>query len=139
MTMSISNDLSMYYGAPSSAIGKARELRAKQTEAEKLLWEELKRKQPGVKFRRQHPINIYIVDFYCHTAKLVIEIDGDYHLSSDQQLADNKRTEEIRDLGIEVIRFTNHQIQGQMDEVINAIKVHITRRIDIFNNHNSGT
>lgn len=70
----------MYFGATPQTLKKAKLLRNKMTEAETILWEKLKGKQVhGLRFRRQHPINIYIVDFYCHSQKLVIELDGGIH------------------------------------------------------------
>lgn len=74
----------MFYGASRNIFEKASELRNNMTEAENLLWVELKnRKIFKVKFRRQHPIDIFIVDFYCHEFKLVIEIDGEIHLEKE--------------------------------------------------------
>jgi very-short-patch-repair endonuclease len=73
-------DEGMWKGAPESSFAKAKALRKDETQAEKILWAKLRNNQlKGYKFRRQHPIGLYIVDFYCHQLKLVIEIDGDYH------------------------------------------------------------
>lgn len=70
----------MFYSAPPYAFERARELRMNMTQAEEILWEHLKKKQlNGYKFRRQHPVFKFIVDFYCHKAKLVVELDGEYH------------------------------------------------------------
>jgi len=70
----------MYYNAKPSIIGAARLLREKMTRSEEILWERLNRKQiQGLRFRRQHPIDIFIADFYCHRIRLVIEIDGEIH------------------------------------------------------------
>ena len=70
---------SMFYGAKRKIFERAKELRENMTDAEKILWTRLKSNQLGVRFKSQHPINIFIVDFYCHKYKLVIEVDGDYH------------------------------------------------------------
>jgi very-short-patch-repair endonuclease len=71
---------SMYYGAKPETFEAARILRENMTLFEKLLWERLKLKQIcGVRFRRQHPIDFFIADFYCHEARLVVEIDGEMH------------------------------------------------------------
>lgn len=114
----------MWKGAPSRIFTNAQALRERMTPAEKLLWEELRNKKfMGLKFRRQHPILLYIVDFYCHSMKLVIEIDGGYHLSKKQQLEDNERTENLNFNGIKVIRFTNDQVEKKMDEVLAELKV----------------
>ena len=82
---------SMYYGATPATFQKARQLRNKTTTAEQLLWERFKGKQIcDVRFRRQHPFSEFIVDFYCHAAKLIIEIDGKIHLKSKEY--DKERT-----------------------------------------------
>ncbi|HLF51231.1 endonuclease domain-containing protein [Flavobacterium sp.] len=80
----------------------------------------------GYKFRRQHPINIYIADFYCHKLKLVIEIDRAYHLAEEQQVLDKERTATIEFQGLQVIRFTNEEVLLKLPEVINKIKEFIT-------------
>jgi cyclase len=69
----------MFYGASKLIFQKAEELRKNMTHAELLMWGILKGNQLGVKFRRQHPVSFYIVDFYCHELKLVIEVDGSIH------------------------------------------------------------
>ena len=97
-------------------------LRDNQTEAEQILWNRINRKQLGVKFRRQHPIYLYIADFYCHEKKLVIEVDGSYHLNMEQKEQDELRTEDISEYGIEVIRFTNEQVFEKIGEVVNKLK-----------------
>jgi very-short-patch-repair endonuclease len=86
-------DEGMWKGAPTSSFGKAKDLRKTETEAEKLLWKNLKNNQlGGFKFRRQHPISLYIADFYCHKLKLIIEIDGGYHFTKEQIPKDEERT-----------------------------------------------
>lgn len=92
------------------------------TEAEHLLWEALRNKQlDGFKFRRQHPVSKYVLDFYCHQAKLAIELDGGYHEDSVQQLYDADRTANLTELGIEVIRFQNDNVMENLDEVLDDI------------------
>jgi very-short-patch-repair endonuclease len=81
----------------------------------------------GYKFRRQHPLSIYVADFYCHALKLVIEIDGDYHLAEGQQLLDRKRTSDIEFQGLKVIRFTNEEVLLKLSEVIDRIKEFISQ------------
>ena len=112
----------MFYGAPPSVFEKARYLRDNQTEAEQILWNRINSKQLGVKFRRQHPIYKYIADFYCHEKKLVLEIDGKYHLKSEQKEQDELRSEDIMDFGIEVIRFTNDEVILNTTNVVEKIK-----------------
>jgi very-short-patch-repair endonuclease len=113
----------MWKDAPASVFSNANKLREHQTEAEGVLWLALKDNQvEGYKFRRQHPIGIYIADFYCHKLKLVIEIDGEYHLSEEQQLVDKERTKFLEFQGLKVIRFSNKQVLFNLPEVIDTIK-----------------
>ena len=112
----------MYFDAPPYIFEFAKKLRSKMTEAESILWMELKeRKIHGVKFRRQHPLAKYIADFYCHSLKVVIEVDGIYHEDELQKIHDQLRTEDLNDLGLTVIRFTNEQIQTNLNQVLNEI------------------
>ena len=91
------------------------------TEAEKAMWELLRGKNLHVKFRRQHIICDFIVDFVCLENNLVIEIDGGYHLSHEQKEADQLRTSMLRDMGFVELRFTNNQVLHQPDEVLQTI------------------
>jgi len=92
----------------------ARELRREQTSAEKMLWAELRRKQLyDLKFRRQHPIGTFIVDFCCVAKKLVVEVDGDSH--AGQAEYDRARTFWIEEKGYRVIRFTNEEVHQHLD------------------------
>jgi len=99
---------------------RARELRRNQTPAERKLWAKLRGKQLcGLKFRRQHPIGRYITDFCCVSHKLVIEIDGDSHASQAEY--DQARTAYLQERGHTVIRFTNEQVNHQLDAVLDEI------------------
>ncbi|MBN2614826.1 MAG: endonuclease domain-containing protein [Bacteroidales bacterium] len=118
----------MFFGAPPYLFQYAKELRIHPTKAEKLLWEKLKNKQLGVKFRRQHPVADYIVDFYCHNLKFAIEIDGGYHFVKDQNEYDQYRAKDLSELGIKIIRFFNSQIENDIEEVIIKIKQQIALR-----------
>ncbi len=101
----------------------ARELRNNLTEAENILWQELRnRKLDGFKFRRQHQIDIFIVDFYCHKKKLVIELDGGIHNVEDIEEYDIARSEELKIFGIKVIRFNNEEVYQNLDSVLINIK-----------------
>ena len=123
---------SMYYGAVPATFQKARQLRNKMTSAEKLLWDKLKGKQiAGVRFRRQHPINKYIVDFYCHAAKMVIELDGKIHLKSKEH--DKERTEKLKELNIKIIRFSNNEVEKNIEEVLKQITTVVNNRLDAIN------
>ncbi|MBA6153384.1 endonuclease domain-containing protein [Gelidibacter gilvus] len=113
----------MFKGAPKSTFLKARLLRNKMTSAEKILWSYLKNKKlEGYKFRRQHPIHLFIVDFYCHELGLIIEVDGPYHATKEQKQQDEKRTELLNYQGLTVIRFTNEEVHTEIDMVVTKIK-----------------
>lgn len=120
---SVSIEYPMYFGAKPDMFKKAKELRRMETEAEKLLWARLHKNQLlGLQFRRQHPINIFIADFYCPKIKLVIEVDGDIHEIPENEAYDIGRSEILNDFGIEVIRFTNELIIDDIEIVIKNIE-----------------
>ena len=98
------------------------ERKKKTTQAEQILWQFLKMKPLGVKFRRQQFVDTFIVDFICITKKLIIEIDSKYHNNPKQREADEMRTQILSEFGYKVIRFTNEQIIDAIDTVINSIK-----------------
>ena len=111
----------MYFKAKPDTLEAARILRKNMTYYEKLLWERLNGKQIcGLRFRRQHPIDIFIVDFYCHEIRLVVEIDGEIH--NQQEEYDDGRSAEMGKFGIEVIRFTNKEVEENIEDVINQIE-----------------
>ncbi len=113
-----------YFNASEEIIRRAKLLRKEMTEAEVLLWKELRNFKLGIKFRRQHPVGRFIVDFYCQEAKLVIEIDGSVHLQEGQKEKDENRTYELEKLGLKVIRFDNQNVITNISEVINEIQKH---------------
>lgn len=98
------------------------ERKQQTTEAEKILWEYLKTKQLELKFRRQHIIDEFIVDFVCLSKKLILEVDGEYHNDSLQLEADEMRTKILNELGYSVIRFKNQEIIGAIDAVLKKIR-----------------
>ena len=117
------HDEGMWKGAPSDSFSKAQFLRRNETIAEKLLWEKLRNNQlEGLKFRRQHPVNIYIADFYCHKFKLIIELDGDYHDQEEQKQKDEVRTEVLRLNDLKIIRFKNEEVEQDINQVLIMIK-----------------
>ena len=116
----------MHHGASGQLFSNARELRNRETPAEKELWKYLKKNNLGVKFRRQHPLGSYIVDFYCHKAKLVVELDGEYHDNKEQQVYDKNRDNEMIGLDIKVLRFSNHSVIKEIEEVLTIIKREIS-------------
>ncbi|MGM0934487.1 MAG: endonuclease domain-containing protein [Bacteroidota bacterium] len=118
-------DSSMWKGAPPENFAKAQRLRANMTADEKLLWEGLKQNQLGYKFRRQHPIHKFIVDFYCHELGLVIEVDGEYHQNQEQIKLDSEREKLLEFQDLTILRFTNKEVSNNIEEVIKTIKNNI--------------
>ncbi|WP_262733584.1 MULTISPECIES: endonuclease domain-containing protein [Gaetbulibacter] len=104
---------------------RRKELRKNLTPAEATLWKHLQRKQlKGRKFRRQHSITNFIVDFYCASEKLIIELDGAYHLDFAQQNYDYERTQVLEGLGFKIIRFENKLVFENLTEVLEEISSH---------------
>jgi very-short-patch-repair endonuclease len=121
--MSIGNNVSMFYNAKPHIFEKAKILRKHMTSSEQRLWECLKGKQIlELRFRPQHPLDTYIADFYCHPIKLVIEVDGGYHKTNDQIEYDIEREAVLIEMGIKVVRYTNDEVDRDIDNVINQIK-----------------
>lgn len=121
-----SREGAVYHTADPSLYGQLKELakenRKHPTEAESAMWEILKGHFEGCKFRRQHIIGDYIVDFVCLSKQIVIEIDGGYHQEEQQQKLDEQRTEFLNNQGFQVIRFTNEEVIGNTPSVIKTIK-----------------
>ncbi len=88
----------------------AKDLRKNMTHAEMVLWGHLKAGVNGLKFRRQHPIGIYIVDFYCHKIRLIIEVDGKIHDKKEVKEYDLKRENDLKSWGYKILRFTNERV-----------------------------
>ena len=97
-------------------------LRQRQTLAEARLWEALRGRKLGVRVRRQHSIGPYVVDFYCARAKVIIEVDGGYHLDPVVAERDAIRTEWLEQHGFTLIRFWNEEVLENLDEVISKLK-----------------
>lgn len=109
---------------------RARLLRKKMTNAETLFWKEVSNKKfLGFKFRRQHPIGKFIVDFYCHELKLVIEIDGNIHEFIDSKEYDQGRTYELEEFGLQVLRFQNEEVEKEMEKVLFVLRSKIVSLI----------
>ena len=104
-------------------------MRQPQTPAEATLWRVLRNQKAGYKFRRQHPIYRFIIDFYCAKAKLLIEIDGESHLQEDQAKYDQARTEYLEELGYQVIRFTNDDVRYNINVAVGEILRMVESRI----------
>ena len=105
-----------------SLFHRRKELRNNSTPEEILLWLRLKNSQTGFKFRRQHSIGGYILDFYCPLKKLAIEIDGPQHFKKENKEYDKVRSDYLAGLNIKVLRFTNSQISSETEKVMGKIK-----------------
>ena len=104
-------------------VGFRKELRNRLTPAEAFLWNHLKnRKLEGRKFRRQHSIEKFIVDFFCYEEQLIIELDGEVHNDPNQMIYDDKRTKRLEKLGNRVLRFENKMVFDNLSSVLQEIK-----------------
>jgi len=112
----------MHYGAHPLIFKKAEELRNRMTHAEELLWNYLKNNKWGYKFRRQHPISLYVADFYCHQLKLIIEIDGSIHQLEDIKRNDATIENHLKKLGLKIVRFKNEDVLYNIENVLNQIQ-----------------
>ena len=116
----------MFFGAKAELLILALQMRKNPTEAERAMWKILRMfRQSGFPFRRQHPIEFYVADFYCHKLKLVIEVDGEIHTENEIQSHDEGRTGELERFAIKVLRFTNGQILHDSDRVVEKINATI--------------
>ena len=107
----------------------ARKLRLESTDAERRLWKALRnRRLRGFKFRRQHPMPPYVLDFCCLELKLCLEIDGGGHLSANQVRHDNARTEFLIRHGFHVKRMTNHDVLVDTEHLVDHLWVLVTQR-----------
>jgi very-short-patch-repair endonuclease len=104
----------------------AKDNRSMMTDAERYLWNYIKNEQIGVRFRRQHIIGDYIVDFICLKQKLIIEVDGGYHNNPTQQQKDRIIQNWLESMGYKVLRFNNNDIFHQIESVITIIKQNIS-------------
>ena len=98
----------------------ARALRTEMTPAERIIWRKLRnRRFAGAKFRRQHPIDWYVADFFCASARLVIELDGDSHMGKEER--DARRQAYIESHDLRVIRFWNFEVYDELEWVLDCI------------------
>lgn len=112
----------LHFGAKPFIFERAKTLRSSQTEAEEKLWSFLRnRKLKGKKFRRQHAIADYIVDFYCHECHLAIELDGNDHKNKEAKEYDKARVALLSEYGITVLRFWNNEVIKETEKVIEKI------------------
>ena len=108
----------------------ARQLRNEPTRSERILWNKLRKKQiQNVQFYRQVPIGTFIVDFYAKKPRLVIEVDGEYHLTYDMQDKDLNRNYYFSSIGIHILRFSNKEIEYNINTVVTIINTTILKLI----------
>lgn len=112
----------IYFGASKELILFARKLRINMTQAEKILWEHIRKKSLGHKFRNQHALYKYVVDFFCYELLLIIEVDGSIHTLTEIALNDKDREDNLKSLGLHILRFTNDQIFHDMENVLQTIR-----------------
>ncbi len=117
----------MFEGASYLIFENAKQLRKNMTAAETALWMHLRKGVSGYKFRRQHPIGLYIADFYCHKVKLIVEIDGTIHNRKDIQEHDEKRQKDLTEMRYTVLRFTNQQVVTNVENVLLIIEDNISQ------------
>ena len=111
-------DQPCFFGASPEIRERAKALRKRMTFCEKVLWQVLRKNRLRYfYFRRQHPISRFIVDFYCHELRLVIEIDGEYHASAEQQEKDINRSAELENFELKILRFTNQEVLENIRKV----------------------
>jgi very-short-patch-repair endonuclease len=113
---------SLHKNAKPSTFQNARELRQTETDAERKLWQLIRNhKLKGKKFRRQHAIDKFILDFYCHECKLAIELDGGIHDLNENKQYDAARTDTLNQLHITVLRFRNEEVINEAEKVLEKI------------------
>jgi very-short-patch-repair endonuclease len=107
---------------PPAIYARARELRQDLTHAETIMWNALRdRRLNGLKFRRQHPVGLFIADFYCAKYRLIVEVDGGIHEHTIEE--DLSRTRQLADYGYRVIRFSNNEIEMNLPQVLSTIQI----------------
>ena len=117
---------------PFRLLEAARELRTLMTDAEQQLWFCLRRRQiGGFRFRRQHPFEKFVLDFYCPEARLAVELDGGQHNEADVALRDERRTEFLQEHGIVVVRVWNHEVFQNLEGVLQMIHEALLDRVKV--------
>lgn len=104
-----------------SALKAAKKLRGEMSLPEVLLWQRLRGRSHGIKFRRQHPMGDYVADFYCASAKLIVEIDGASHRAGDRGQRDERRDDWMTQNGMQVVRIAAKDVLANADEIANSL------------------
>ncbi|MDQ2793046.1 MAG: endonuclease domain-containing protein [Bacteroidota bacterium] len=111
--------------------------RSNPTAAENALWQLVRGNKLGPRFRRQHAIGRYIIDFVCLPAWLIIEVDGEYHFDIEQAKYDGGRTHDLQELGFHILRFTNEEVLQHPNYILNLISTHLNKHLP--NQESSGS
>jgi very-short-patch-repair endonuclease len=119
----------MFEGANPLVFGFAKQLRKNMTDSEKILWMHLKPGIQNFKFRRQHPIGLFVADFFCHKLKLIIEVDGGIHDLEENKINDKEREKFFIDSGYSIIRFTNKQVHNEIEFILKEVNSLITKEL----------
>jgi imidazole glycerol-phosphate synthase subunit HisF len=119
----------MFSGADKLLFERAVKLRRQQTFAEEILWNYLRTKPLGFKFRRQHPFSVYILDFYCHELKLAIEVDGSIHNIEEVKENDEIRQKQLEQDCNNFLRFSNDEIRLKPEEVTQQIETYLKGKL----------
>ena len=119
--------MNMFYGASNVIFQRAQELRNTMTPAEEILWQALHINEWKLKFRRQHPVANYVVDFYCHPIKLIIELDGGIQQVDEVKRNDGYREQHFKELGLNLLRFKNEEVFNNRKTVLETIQQTINR------------
>jgi very-short-patch-repair endonuclease len=119
----------MFSGAENFLFERALKLRKQQTFAEEILWNYLRTKPLGFRFRRQHPFSVYILDFYCHSLELAIEVDGSIHYSDEVRQNDEIRQKQLEQEGLTFLRFSNDEIRLKPEGVIHQIEAFLKEKL----------
>ncbi|MDD3321940.1 MAG: class I tRNA ligase family protein [Paludibacter sp.] len=112
----------------------AKAMKSEPTEAESILWEMLRAKKTGYKFRRQHQIDRFIPDFVCLERKLIVEVDGEYHFTDEHRELDIARTEILEELGYKIVRFSNDEVKETPHFVVEKIIVELQKTDNLIGN-----
>lgn len=120
----------MFYKASPLIFEMATKLRSNPTPSEELLWNYIGQGQLGIKFRRQHPASLYVLDFYAHQLKFAIEIDGSIHAVEEVKRNDHKRQTYLESLGISFLGFSNEQVLVKTEFVLSEIKNIIRTKVN---------
>ena len=115
----------------------AKRMREKPTEAESILWNMLRGRQLGYKFRRQHPVDVFIPDFICIEKKLIVEVDGEYHLTDEQKELDEIRTKILNEWGYTIVRYSNEEIKTTPHAVIESLRLTLSSKNTFENTTNT--